>query len=609
MADDGEQRNMVTKNIRLSSYALLITLALSACTDGPTITPQTMQDGEVVVDLDVTDLGILDMRPDMEMQPQGESVLRAGALDLQYVEALNTLRVFHDEHHRFDLPLSGLMMGTVDEVGVDTNYDPYHIYDDNVSTTPEGLVWHPVVGASVSVEEGAAVVALEFESLPAGELRLTQSDEQRLTARISAPEGPIAFVRIRAGVSDTEAFYGLGEVFDDVNHRGKLRAMQLEFDGTIESANNEAHVPIPVLYGHTGWGLFVESLRPAIFDVAQSDDESIDAVFGTGTATAEGLQFHIFTESHPLDLTRHYYELTGYPKLPAQWAYGPWIWRDENEDEAQIRSDIQIIRDLDLATSGYWVDRPYASAVNSFDWDPRMFDDPQGMIDFIHSMGFRFALWHAPYIGVDDVGDELTEATLPLRETAEAEGYYPPSTGALTSKWGRLVDLTNPEAYAWWQALIRRYSDMGVEGYKLDYGEDIVPGYFRLRSQWEFFDGSNDQTMHARYQTLFHQVYAETLPETGGFLLCRAATWGGQTNGIIIWPGDLNANFAAHRELVTDGDRQYVAVGGLGASVIAGLSLGPSGFPFYGSDTGGYRRSPPTKEVFTRWFQQTALRL
>ena len=50
-----------------------------------------------------------------------------------------------------------------------------------------------------------------------------------------------------------------------------------------------------------------------------------------------------------------------------------------------------------------------------------MFDDPQGMIDFIHSMGFRFALWHAPYIGVDDVGNELTEATLPLRETAEAE--------------------------------------------------------------------------------------------------------------------------------------------------------------------------------------------
>ena len=50
-----------------------------------------------------------------------------------------------------------------------------------------------------------------------------------------------------------------------------------------------------------------------------------------------------------------------------------------------------------------------------------------------------------------------------------------------------------------------------------------------------------------------------------------------------------------------------MAVGGLPASVVYGLSLGPSGFPFYGADTGGYRHSPPDKETFTRWFEQTAL--
>ena len=38
-----------------------------------------------------------------------------------------------------------------------------------------------------------------------------------------------------------------------------------------------------------------------------------------------------------------------------------------------------------------------------------------------------------------------------------------------------------------------------------------------------------------------------------------------------------------------------------------GLTLGPSGFPFYGADTGGYRHSPGNRELFIRWFQQTAL--
>jgi alpha-D-xyloside xylohydrolase len=98
------------------------------------------------------------------------------------------------------------------------------------------------------------------------------------------------------------------------------------------------------------------------------------------------------------------------------------------------------------------------------------------------------------------------------------------------------------------------------------------------------------------------------LPETGGFLLCRAGTWGDQVNVSVIWPGDLDANMAVHGEEMTDEKGEpFKAVGGLPASVVYGLTLGPSGFPFYGADSGGYRHSPPDKETKTRWFEQTAL--
>ena len=113
--------------------------------------------------------------------------------------------------------------------------------------------------------------------------------------------------------------------------------------------------------------------------------------------------------------------------------------------------------------------------------------------------------------------------------------------------------------------------------------------------------------MHRQFQRHYHNMYASLMPEDGGFLLCRAASYGEQTQGLIIWPGDLDATFARHREEVDDGEESYVAVGGLPASLVAGLSLGPSGFPFYGADTGGYRHCPPNKEVFMRWFEQTAL--
>ena len=91
------------------------------------------------------------------------------------------------------------------------------------------------------------------------------------------------------------------------------------------------------------------------------------------------------------------------------------------------------------------------------------------------------------------------------------------------------IDLTNPDAFDWWQALIGRYVDIGIEGYKLDYGEDVAAGAGERRLPWLFADGSDERTMQAGYQLFYHRAYAEKLPDDGGFMLCRSATYGDQT--------------------------------------------------------------------------------
>ena len=117
-----------------------------------------------------------------------------------------------------------------------------------------------------------------------------------------------------------------------------------------------------------------------------------------------------------------------------------------------------------------WIDPPYATGVNTFDFSAPQFRDPTAMIGTLHTLGFRTALWHTPYL------DEEDPSTAELRSYATSHGFYPPRTGLLFNGWGRPIDLTNPDAYAWWQRLIRRYTDAGIEGFKLDYGEDVVPG-------------------------------------------------------------------------------------------------------------------------------------
>ena len=521
----------------------------------------------------------------------------AASLNLELSRAGTTLLRF---------PIDGLQLGRVDAIDDSQNYDPYPIAAGQpILRYPVGLRWlSPETAHIRSLDAGSFNAELRYPEGKTAILAGRLAGDGRFHLQLT-PEGgnpPIAIFRLRPHVDAEEGFYGLGEYLDSVNHRGKVRAMQLEVDPSIESSNNEAHVPVPLLIGTRGWGIFVESLYPGAFDVASHAADRVEVYFGTGAASTSGLSFYLFSADHPLDVTRHYYDVTGYPVLPDRWALGPLIWRDENRDQAEVESDIETIRDLDLATSGIWIDRPYASGVNTFDFKPSQFPDAQAMIDKAHDFGLRLGVWHTPYL------DRSDPATAGLLAEARAADYYPLRAGLLLNNWGTPIDFTKPEAFEWWQGLIQRYIDMGIEGFKLDYAEDVVPGISGARNIWRFHDGSDERTMHNRYTTLYHQAYAELLPETGGFLLCRAGKLGGQRYARIIWPGDLDANMAKHRETVREADGDtFVAVGGLPASVIAGLSLGPSGYPFYGSDTGGYRHSPPDKETFVRWFEQTAL--
>lgn len=503
--------------------------------------------------------------------------------------------------------IGAFQVGTVDDLDSGASFDPYWLFVDSPPEPPAGLRWHASGDLRV-VGSDASALSLELP-VPGGTAQLTFAPSYagsfRAVFRTDAPN--VAFLRVRPDADPHEAFYGLGEWGDGVEHRGKLRAMQIEIDTTLESSNNENHVPVPLLVGTRGWGVFVKSQRPGVFDVARETDTTIDITFGTAEDSATGLELYLFSADEPLDIYKPYYEVTGYPQLPAEWAYGPLIWRNEHDSQAQVLDDIDKIRSLDLATSGIWFDRPYARGVNTFDWDPAKFPAPETMLQTLRDAGLRYAIWQAPYTAPADNQDPAPEQ----HAYATENGFFPPVTGLLVNQWGKPIDFTNPEAYAWWKENLATYTrplgagGYGVEGFKLDYAEDVVLGASGQRIPWQFADGSDERTMHYGYTMLYHQIHRELLDQHGGFLLVRAGRWGDQTRGVIVWPGDLAADLSRFGDPLPGTSQR--SVGGLATALSFGLGLSASGFPFSASDTGGYRRSPPNNETWLRWVEANAV--
>lgn len=504
---------------------------------------------------------------------------------------------------RFDR--EAFQVGTVRELDPSRSYDPYWlVVEDPVlqKVEPPGFRWRALTAATVTkVSDEQVVIAATFDPDLTGTITLTRSPQGFLVHFVpDTTARPVAMLRLRPRADSSEGFYGLGEWFDDVNHRGKLRPMQLEADLGIESASTENHVVTPFLLGTRGWALFVETKRFGVFSIARDPAQDlIDTMWGTAEQSGAGLTAHLFTAAQPLDLLQPYLAVTGNARLPSPWAWGPLLWRDESRDQAEVLDDIATLRRLDLATSAMWIDRPYATAVNTFDFDPAKFPDAGAMIQTAHAQGLRMALWHTPY---------LEQRTGALRAEAERNGYFPVTTGAQLNRWSPPLDFTRPGAADFWRSRLTHYTALGVEGFKLDFAEDVVAGLSGGRSGWTFADGSTEKTMHFEYTRLYHRAYRATLGELDGFLLARAGKWGSQTDGLVIWPGDIDATLTRFGEQSTDrSGKRFTGVGGLPSAVRAGQSLSMSGFPFFGADTGGYRHSPPDKETFMRWVSQSAL--
>ncbi|HEX4520321.1 MAG TPA: TIM-barrel domain-containing protein [Gaiellaceae bacterium] len=352
-----------------------------------------------------------------------------------------------------------------------------------------------------------------------------------------------------------EHFLGGGENDEAVDLRGQILGVEVGYQCS--------YTPIPYFASSAGWALRLASQNPAAMAFAGSpggegcqiahDPPCTFPALPTRTEVClQGTELHENLYVGSFAQTLHDYQAeTGEPVVPPPSELELIKWRDEVDGPADILQDISRFQAAGIPLGWVLLDNPWEQCNGVLTFDKSRIPDPAGLIDKVHARGVLFMLWVSP------------RATCP-------EGYPGKPLGAPGSQ---ILDLRDPGVVAEFQRRIRALVALGVDGVKADRGDENDLRTISLSL-------TND------YPLLYQRAVMDALPE-GSAAIFRAGTVGSQAVAPGMWSGDLPEEWV-----------------GLQRAIVAGQTIGMSGFPTWGSDIGGYQGPPfVTAELLVRWAQ------
>jgi alpha-D-xyloside xylohydrolase len=379
------------------------------------------------------------------------------------------------------------------------------------------------------------------------------------------------FVRDQLALGVGEQVYGLGERFGAFVKNGQEVDIWNADGGT---SSEQAYKNVPFYLTNRGYGVFVNDPGRVSYEVGSEVVSRVQF-----SIQAETLEYFVIYGPTPLEVLRKYTALTGRPALPPAWSFGLWLTTSftTSYDEQTVTSFVDGMAERNLPLSVFHFDSFWMREFHwcDFEWDPRTFPDPEGMLSRLKAKGLKICVWINPYIA---------QRSRLFAEGSD-KGYLLKRPDGSVWQWDRwqagmaLVDFTNPDAAAWYASKLKALMDMGVDCFKSDFGE-------RVPTDVVWHDGSDPVRMHNYYTHLYNRTVFELLEKERGagdaVLFARSATAGGQQFP-VHWGGDCESTFESMAE-----------------SLRGGLSLAASGFGYWSHDIGGFEGTPDP-DTFKRW--------
>jgi alpha-glucosidase len=159
--------------------------------------------------------------------------------------------------------------------------------------------------------------------------------------------------------------------------------------------------------------------------------------------------------------------------------YNTWIELMYDQNEKDIMAYARAIIDNGYPPGVLMIDDNWQEDYGTLKFSPRRFQNPKGMMEELHKMGFKVMLWVCPFVSADSADFRyLAEKGMLLLDPQKTQDILWANTSnkaALIRWWNgasACLDLSNPKAMKWFQdQLDHLVQEYGVDGFKFDAGD------------------------------------------------------------------------------------------------------------------------------------------
>ena len=290
-----------------------------------------------------------------------------------------------------------------------------------------------------------------------------------------------------------------------------------------------------------------------------------------------------------------------------RWAFEPWISKDISDTD-DTYDFVGGFQQRNIPVGVVVLDSPWETHYNTFVPNPTRYHDFDKLLSDLHGQNIRLVLWITQMVnsyGMDfETGGDTYVGESPNFEEGLSCKFYVDdgSTYAWWKGTGAGVDFFNPHAVSWWHRQQDALLDLGIDGWKLDFGDSYI-----LSTEPDTFLGP--QPHQAYSEAYYHDYLSYGVARRGSDFLTLTRGWDVSYHfdgRFYARPEDAPVTWAG------DNRRDWI---GLEDALTTMFKSARAGYVVVGSDIGGYldfddvtgEMVPASQTTFARWTAVGAL--